>query len=206
MLRTIQREPPHHHLLHLSITAPSLSNGPPGSDLFEDEILVLEALAASFGPSLAPPSTSTSSAAHPFALDQYPLPLVRSGDPTGCTYIQHHSNETNPTGKILLVHRGQCQFATKAHIAALSGAKGVIVINHREEEGEITPSSDEAFLKGLGTLVPLVLVSAKEGRRLEEFLEGREEGARVAVSIGKEAVVPLQLGGYTVMNVKLVRT
>lgn len=75
-----------------------------------------------------------------------------------------------------------------------------------EEEGEITPSSDGAFLKDLGTLVPLVLVSAKEGRRLEEFLEGREDEARVGVSIGKEAVVPLQLGGYTVMNVKLVRT
>lgn len=54
-------------------------------------------------------------------------------------------------------------------------------------------------------LVPLVLVSNSTGSALEALMK-EGEGATVKAEVAKEEDVdPLVLGGYTVLNVKLLR-
>lgn len=108
-------------------------------------------------------------------------------------------------GKILIVRRGMCPFVVKSSWAAIGGAKGIIVINTEGQINGITPSSDEQIELSLGKMVPMILISFEEGNKLLDYLNPRNGEGDVEVSIGKLAIVPLQLGGYTVNNVRLLR-
>lgn len=176
--------------------------------------LVVPALAANFGPAISGAAAAKGS----FALSQPALPLrARMADLAyGCE--PHHDVAAVPPGKIwggggvrsavdgqvLVLRRGLCSFARKAHFAALAGAKAVIVINSADDdESMIVPSSDGED-KELKALVPLVMVSNSTGATLEKLLRGGE--ASVRPEEPKEvAIQPLVLGGYTVQNVVLER-
>lgn len=143
-------------------------------------ILHLPALAASFGPTLAfIPHAST--AEQVFALDGFALPLVLPRfSPYGCE--PHHPPASSPSSvapHILLLHRGQCSFALKAHFAALSGASGVILVSSAlptdddpRGDGFVVPSAEasEEDDETMKALVPLVLVANSTGTALEEMV------------------------------------
>lgn len=153
------------------------------------------ALAANFGPSLsAYPQTTL------FSLSQPLLPLVLSPSPVGC---EPYVDSSLIKGNVLLLRRGDCSFATKSNLAALAGAKGLVIINSLTDQ-DIVPSADETELK-LNALVPLVLVSNATGVVLEAALRGGKVGKVGVERPVEEEVPPLVLGGYTVLNVRLVR-
>lgn len=201
---TIKKEPLDNHLLHIRIS----SEGEP-----IHLAVVVEGLAASFGPSLDPSLNSEFNNLQGYlALNSpSPIPVVVIGDTYGCRAPLPGELEDPSTGisrmkgKILIVRRGMCPFVVKSSWAAIGGAKGIIVINTQGQNNGITPSSDEEAEIALGKMVPMILISWEEGQRLLDFLNPRNGEGRVEVSIGKLAIVPLQLGGYTVNNVRLLR-
>ena len=162
---------------------PSLETGASPSGLY------VPALAASFGPSVAYRSPEAIPLAMiPFMLDGPAMTLVLPRfDPYGCE--PHHPP---PTGSsiiephILLLHRGHCSFALKAHYAALAGAKGVVVVSHPSPTDEpdaqnlggfVVPGADaaEEAEDTMRALVPLVLVANSTGQALEDLV--RRAGA-----------------------------
>lgn len=178
----------------------------------EETTLIVPALAASFGPSIA----GTAAAKGSFALSQPALPLrTIAGFQYGCEPHRDvvpgkwGSVRNAVEGQVLVLRRGKCSFARKAHLAALGGAKAIIVVNSSEEdESAMVVPSAEGEEAELRALVPLVLVSNSTGERLEALLVGKEEvvEARVRPEEPKGGgVEPLVLGGYQVWNVQLER-
>ncbi|KAK4051547.1 hypothetical protein OIV83_002687 [Microbotryomycetes sp. JL201] len=192
----------------------TLVNDPLSDDVPESLSMHASALVANFGPSVAssqPPPRS-------FAFSMPRLPLVRPLFQFGCEPIvdddKLDSSQTtdDPSvsvrDKIVVLHRGMCSFARKSNMAALSGSKGVIVINSTDDE-EFIPSAegDEA---DLNALVPLLLVSNSTGYALEEMVKkGAEQGVEAMVRLvdahDESEGAGLILGGYQVLNVKLHR-
>ncbi|KAK4701911.1 ER degradation enhancer, mannosidase alpha-like 1, partial [Phenoliferia sp. Uapishka_3] len=182
----------------------------------KDNILVVPALAANFGPSISGSAAAKGS----FALSQPALPLRshKSGFPYGCG--PHVDVEVTPAllwgegvsrnsldGQVLILRRGRCSFARKAHFAALAGAKAVVVVNNTpsdEEDSMIVPSVDGED-KELKALVPLLLISNTTGTTLEEALSGEVEALIRPVEPTENSIQPLMLGGYSVGNVILQR-
>ncbi|GAA6041395.1 hypothetical protein JCM8097_005223 [Rhodosporidiobolus ruineniae] len=195
-------------------------------DLDAPMFLHLPALAASFGPSLAAaPTISGPGSVTPFVLDGEPLPLVLP--PFGLDGCEPHhppssSSPSSPSSSatdygapattvephLLLLHRGRCSFALKAHYAALSGASGVVLISSpsslppspsssapaealsakeaEEADGFVVPSADpvEEGEETMKALVPLVLVGNSTGTGLEEMVRHvRRESEERAVRI-----------------------
>ena len=154
--------------------------------------LRLDALAASFGPSLADADLD-------FAFDGHALPLVlppSTASPFGCAPVLQ--TQPNPTAEpddalsrpILLLRRGECSFAQKAHHAARSGAAGVVLVSGpgdaepdaTDAEGFIVPSAaaDDEPEGTMRDLVPLVLVGRSAGLELEGLVRRvREANARL---------------------------
>ncbi|KAK4056367.1 hypothetical protein OIO90_002510 [Microbotryomycetes sp. JL221] len=183
------------------------------------------ALVANFGPSIAssqPPPNS-------FAFTMPSLPLVKPTFQFGCdpfvseedddgknnsgvmpsqsTQVTQSTYASSVEGKVVLLHRGQCSFARKSNMAALSGIKGVIVINSSDDE-EFIPSAD-GDEQALDALVPLLMVSNTTGYAIESMVENaREQGLETSVGLvdaHDETDGGLILGGYQVLNVKLHR-
>lgn len=165
-----------------------------------DSQLHLPAYMSSFGPSVA----STSPPRGSFAFAEPALPLVQATFPFGCE--SHHKAdplEADIQGKIIVLHRGKCSFAKKANLAALGGAKAVVVINTSDEAGFVPSAEGEEEYKAL---VPLVLVSNSTGSALEALIaRGGEEAALMRPVESRDEVDSLVLGGYQVLNVKLRR-
>lgn len=165
--------------------------------------LQIPAIVASFGPSIA----STSSSSGSFAMSQSALPLVSAPYVFGCEPHRAGSEEEQQAldGSVLVVHRGQCSFVQKSHLAALSGARAVVVINSSDEE-DFVPSAegDEEKIKAL---VPLVLVSNTTGTALEALMAESAGGEplRIRPVAKQDELDTLMLGGYQVVNVKLQR-
>ncbi|KAI5475825.1 ER degradation enhancer, mannosidase alpha-like 1, glycoside hydrolase family 47 protein [Pseudohyphozyma bogoriensis] len=160
----------------------------------------LPGLASSFGPSIMHPPSSNA-----FAISRPPLPLliphVQSGAYYGCD--PHELDASSVKGKVVVLRRGVCSFARKSNIAALEGAKAVIVINMANEE-DIVPSA-EGEERELAALVPMVLVSNSTGMALETMVESGVEALVEAEESKEEGPEPMVLGGYHVMNVRLQR-
>lgn len=155
------------------------------------------AYAAAFGPSIA----SNGAASGSFAVSLPPLPLVSSPSPYGCDV--HHGSSPSLDGKVVILRRGGCSFAKKANVAALAGAKGVLVVGTLDDE-DVVPLADEEEAS-YKALVPLVLVSNSTGSALEAMMK-EGGGATIKAEAAKdEDVNALVLGGYTVVNVKLLR-
>ncbi|KAM0748164.1 hypothetical protein T439DRAFT_382639 [Meredithblackwellia eburnea MCA 4105] len=253
--------------VHLNFTftqspsLPSLMSNPSTSqkenrrDRSDDSTtLIVPALAASFGPSIASAGASRGS----FAFSQPALPVRVTGYQFGCE--PHHdllpviSPSPTPSsigqklvnavvessgprsaldGQVIILRRGMCSFARKSHLAALAGAKAVIVVNNSDDEAKmVVPSADgEEDMDMMKVLVPLVLVSNSTGATLDRILRlsssvgigietGEGEGGvasdgeaaktTVAATVRPEeaktmGVEPIVLGGYTVLNVLLER-
>ncbi|GAA5945248.1 hypothetical protein JCM3775_001896 [Rhodotorula graminis] len=157
--------------------------------------LQLDALAASFGPSLTDLNLA-------FALDGGPLPLVlppSTASPFGCAPVPLPRPDSTvepdaaPPRHILLLRRGECSFAQKAHHAARSGAAGVVLVSGPGDadpdgdgadagEGFIVPSAaaDDEPEGTMRDLVPLVLVGRSAGLELEALVRRvREANARL---------------------------
>jgi mannosidase alpha-like ER degradation enhancer 1 len=168
-----------------------------------DSTLHLPALVANFGPSIA----STSPPTGAFAFSEPALPLVTTTFPYGCE--PHHHGEGSSSGldvegKVLVLRRGMCSFARKANLAALGGAKAVIVINTDSDDDDIVPSAD-AEERDYKALVPLLLVSNHTGTALEALMASGPGKGSVKAEEATDEVEPMILGGYHVMNVKLQR-
>lgn len=177
--------------------------------------LEVNALAANFGPSLSSRQPQPGS----FALRNPALPLTTSPYPYGCE--PHHSPSTDPShsfeGKLLLLHRGVCSFALKSNLAALSGARGVVIINSSDTDDVVpSASADDEAEETMKSLVPMVLVGNATGGLLEELVKNRRQGEQVWVRVREEKLAPgeeeqdelidgIVLGGHTVRNVKLGR-
>ncbi|GAA5982793.1 hypothetical protein JCM10908_006792 [Rhodotorula pacifica] len=158
------------------------SASPPAEELYPTG-LYMQALAASFGPSLAYRSPEAIPPAMiPFMIDGPPLPLtIPRFDPYGCE--PYHSR---PAGSaiephLVLLHRGHCSFALKSHHAALAGAKGVVLVSHPSPTdaidaqnlgGFVVPGADAADEEEdtMRALVPLVLVANTTGQTLEDMV------------------------------------
>ncbi|GAA5964240.1 hypothetical protein JCM3765_002780 [Sporobolomyces pararoseus] len=193
------------------VSAQSLS-----SDDLDLPLLEVNALAANFGPSLSTRQPLPGS----FALRNPALPLTTSAFPYGCEPHHPSSSPADPShsleGKLLLLHRGVCSFALKSNLAALSGARGVIVINSSDTEDVVpSASAEEEAEETMKSLVPMVLVGNATGGMLEELVKNRKEGEQVWVRVREpsrkdgeeedELMDGLVLGGYVVRNVKLGR-
>ncbi|GAA5882976.1 hypothetical protein JCM16303_006771 [Sporobolomyces ruberrimus] len=180
--------------------------------------LEFNALAANFGPSLSIRKPLPGS----FALRNPALPLTTSLYPYGCE--PHHPRTTargnspdSIEGKLVLLHRGVCSFALKSSLAALSGAKGVVVINSSDTEDVVpSASAQEESEETMKSLVPMILVGNATGGVLEELVKNRKEGETVWVRVREETkgkgeeeedelMEGLVLGGYVTRNVKLGR-
>ncbi|GAA6059690.1 hypothetical protein JCM10212_000077 [Sporobolomyces blumeae] len=193
--------------------------------------LEVSALAASFGPSLSshrPPPGS-------FALKNPALPLATAPSPYGCEPHHPPPPSSRPSasgtdtagaitpgtsdsleGKLLLLHRGVCSFALKSNLAALSGARGVVIINSSDQEDVVpSASAEDETEETMRSLVPLVLVGNTTGGMLEDLVKNRKEGEQVWVRVREEdpdkdepedeLVDGMVLGGYVVRNIKLGR-
>ncbi|BGP52119.1 hypothetical protein JCM10450v2_008090 [Rhodotorula kratochvilovae] len=155
-----------------------------GDEADDDGALDLPGLAASFGPALAPASASSSSVASTpaFALDGAPLALVLppAADPFGCAPLPSLSPSLFSSGApLLLLRRGECSFALKAHHAARAGYAGVLLISLQggddgDGEGFVVPSADAADEEDdtMRVLVPLVLLGRTDGEALEALVRG----------------------------------
>lgn len=160
------------------------------------------AFASSFGPSI---SSSAATERGEFRVDRPALPLLNSTFKYGCE-IYRNDPTNSVIGKVVIVRRGNCDFARKANQAALGGAKAVIVVNTAEDE-DITPSADLSQEDGMMALVPLLLVGNATGERIQEMLERGKGVAQISVKATdtSEENELINLGGYVVSNVRLKR-
>ncbi|XP_078440282.1 SIGNAL PEPTIDE PEPTIDASE-LIKE 2 isoform X2 [Wolffia australiana] len=80
-------------------------------------------------------------------------------------------------GDVLLVHRGNCKFTTKAKIAEAAGASAILIINNRKELYKMVCDQNETDLN-IG--IPAVILPSDAGESLKRSLQS---GVRVAVQL-----------------------
>lgn len=105
-------------------------------------------------------------------------PLLATTDPTGCTASDYAQADSS----IVLVQRGRCSFADKAHLAERAGALAVLVQN---DAGEGPLRGD---LAGRADVVPALGLTHEAGDALRAGLRGGEVVVRVTVDPGHETV------------------
>lgn len=80
-------------------------------------------------------------------------------------------------GDVLLVHRGNCKFTTKAKIAEAAGASAILIINNRKELYKMVCDRNDT---DLNINIPVVMLPQDAGASLEKYLEN---GSSVAVQL-----------------------
>ncbi|XP_042445960.1 signal peptide peptidase-like 4 isoform X2 [Zingiber officinale] len=71
-------------------------------------------------------------------------------------------------GEVLLVHRGNCKFTTKAMVAEAAGASSILIINDRKELYKMVCDKSETYLN-IG--IPAVMLPQDAGASLETSLQ-----------------------------------
>ncbi|TKY65435.1 Signal peptide peptidase 4 [Spatholobus suberectus] len=71
------------------------------------------------------------------------------------------------TGEVILVHRGQCSFTTKANIAEEAGASAILIINYRTELFKMVCEANETDII-IG--IPAVMLPQDAGENLENHI------------------------------------
>ncbi|KAK7394759.1 hypothetical protein VNO78_15297 [Psophocarpus tetragonolobus] len=71
------------------------------------------------------------------------------------------------TGEVILVHRGQCSFTTKANIAEEAGASAILIINYRTELFKMVCEQNETDVD-IG--IPAVMLPQDAGENLENHI------------------------------------
>ncbi|KAJ0739927.1 putative aminopeptidase [Helianthus annuus] len=72
------------------------------------------------------------------------------------------------TGEIILVHRGNCSFTTKANVAEAAGASAILIINNRTELFKMVCEADEPDVN-IG--IPVVMLPQDAGESLKQSLQ-----------------------------------
>ncbi|KAK1284340.1 Signal peptide peptidase-like 4 [Acorus calamus] len=72
------------------------------------------------------------------------------------------------SGDVVLVHRGNCKFTTKAMVAESVGASAILIINNRKELYKMVCDSNET---NLHINIPAVMLPRDAGERLETYLK-----------------------------------
>ncbi|XP_027349464.1 signal peptide peptidase-like 4 [Abrus precatorius] len=71
------------------------------------------------------------------------------------------------TGEVILVHRGQCSFTTKANIAEEAGASAILIINYRTELFKMVCEENET---DIDIRIPAVMLPQDAGENLENHI------------------------------------
>ncbi|KAI7733644.1 hypothetical protein M8C21_028587 [Ambrosia artemisiifolia] len=77
------------------------------------------------------------------------------------------------TGEIILVHRGNCSFTTKANVAEAAGASAILIINNRTELFKMVCEADEPDVN-IG--IPVVMLPQDAGESLKQSLQEKING------------------------------
>jgi hypothetical protein len=120
----------------------------------------------------------------PEPLDALPLANSGMGDASGALVpvgraLDGDIPEEGLEGKIALAERGLISFEEKANRAASAGAIAVVIYNDR-------PGNFRGVLAGPGA-IPVVSITRREGRRLEELASGGAVEASVSVKLERRS-------------------
>ncbi|XP_015961802.1 signal peptide peptidase-like 4 isoform X1 [Arachis duranensis] len=74
------------------------------------------------------------------------------------------------TGEIILVHRGQCSFTTKANIAEEAGASAILIINNRTELFKMVCEENETDID-IG--IPAVMLPQDAGENIKSHIQNK---------------------------------
>ncbi|RLN72213.1 hypothetical protein BBJ28_00000531 [Nothophytophthora sp. Chile5] len=111
-----------------------------------------------------------------------------------CTALTN-GPEGDLRGKMVLAHRGECYFETKARNAAARGAAGVIIVNNEDDDlvmvmggiGEDEDEDeDEGVAMGQQLSVPVVMVPHRLGAWFEARIAEAQASSRPHVRVGME--------------------
>ncbi|CAL5192690.1 unnamed protein product [Lathyrus oleraceus] len=91
---------------------------------------------------------------------------VAIADPPDC--CSKPKNEL--TGEVILVHRGQCSFTTKANIAEEAGASAILIINNRAELFKMVCEKNETDVD-IG--IPVVMLPQDAGETVENYIQNK---------------------------------
>ena len=135
-------------------------------------------------------STKGASSTAVFDTGLGPLPYVYA-DPQGrgCNGIL----EASLNGKIALLERGTCPFATKVNNAATAGARAVIVFNRdtSEDTADSSAGGDNLFtMDTTGTTIPSFFVVRSKGLALRDFAVANPDATISIASFGSGSFTP----------------
>ncbi|XP_059634185.1 signal peptide peptidase-like 4 [Cornus florida] len=74
------------------------------------------------------------------------------------------------TGEVILVHRGNCSFTTKANVAEAAGATAILIINNRTELFKMVCEANET---DIDIEIPAVMLPQDAGASLEESIRNK---------------------------------
>ncbi|XP_045794591.1 signal peptide peptidase-like 4 [Trifolium pratense] len=74
------------------------------------------------------------------------------------------------TGEVILVHRGQCSFTTKANIAEEAGASAILIINNRAGLFKMVCEDNETDID-IG--IPAVMLPQDAGETLQNYIQNK---------------------------------
>jgi hypothetical protein len=115
------------------------------------------------------------------------------GNGTGTDGCSSLSNASSINGKIAIVDRGACYFATKTVNAQAAGAKLLIIVNNVDGPpvGMAAPSDGSVDLNAIN--IPTIMISRADGTNLKNLLNNNDN---VRLSIQKTVQVA---SGYTIV-------
>ncbi|KVH97249.1 Peptidase A22B, signal peptide peptidase [Cynara cardunculus var. scolymus] len=91
---------------------------------------------------------------------------VALADPPDCC----STPKNKLTGEVILVHRGNCSFTDKAHVAEAAGASAILIINNRTELFKMVCEADES---DVDIRIPAVMLPQDAGASLKESLQNK---------------------------------
>ncbi|XP_071709686.1 signal peptide peptidase-like 4 [Rutidosis leptorrhynchoides] len=91
---------------------------------------------------------------------------VALADPPDCC----STPKNKLTGEVILVHRGNCSFTTKAHVAEAAGVSAILIINNQTELFKMVCEADESDVH---IHIPAVMLPQDAGASLKENLQNK---------------------------------
>ncbi|KAI3719453.1 hypothetical protein L6452_20352 [Arctium lappa] len=91
---------------------------------------------------------------------------VALADPPDCC----STPKNKLTGEVILVHRGNCSFTDKAHVAEAAGASAILIINNRTELFKMVCEPDES---DVDIRIPAVMLPQDAGASLKESIQNK---------------------------------
>ncbi|XP_076907789.1 signal peptide peptidase-like 4 isoform X1 [Bidens hawaiensis] len=91
---------------------------------------------------------------------------VALADPPDCC----STPKNKLTGEVILVHRGNCSFTAKAHVAEAAGASAILIVNNQTELFKMVCEPDETDVQ-IG--IPAVMLPQDAGTSLETDVQNK---------------------------------